>query len=89
MCHIKEKEYEKKVSRWQRIAYEASKQCGRGNVPLIRKPVSFSQALKDASECDISLFCYEGESTESIRNILSEKTIPRTVAVIIGPEGGF
>jgi 16S rRNA (uracil1498-N3)-methyltransferase len=31
-------DYRKKVERWQRIALEAAKQCGRGTIPTVRSP---------------------------------------------------
>ena len=42
-----EKDEIKKVERWQKIAMEAAKQCGRGIIPLIHKPMSFENALDD------------------------------------------
>lgn len=47
-CIVKldEKSAEKKVARWQKIAEEAAKQCGRGYIPEIRMPISFSCAMK-------------------------------------------
>ena len=40
------KSLEKKCVRWQRIALEASKQCGRGTVPEIGAPLSFKEMLE-------------------------------------------
>jgi len=82
-------EFGKKVERWQRIAYEAAKQCGRAVIPTVASPVSFSEALEMASATDLPLFCYEGEGTLPLPRIFQEKESVRSVAVFIGPEGGF
>lgn len=36
---------DKKQERWQRIAAEAAGQCGRGILPAVERPLSWSQAL--------------------------------------------
>ena len=79
----------KKVARWQRIAYEAAKQCGRGKIPEVRHPLQFSEAVREASAASIALFCYEGEGTDPIPRILGQCGMPESVSVFVGPEGGF
>ncbi|MBQ9545073.1 MAG: 16S rRNA (uracil(1498)-N(3))-methyltransferase, partial [Clostridia bacterium] len=36
----------KKTARWQKIAAEASKQCGRGAIPRVLPPLTFSEAAE-------------------------------------------
>jgi len=86
---LEKKEYEKKVARWQRIVYEASKQCGRAKVPTVENPMFFADALNEATEADIALFCYEGNGTVPISSITEEIKSPDTVSIMIGPEGGY
>ena len=81
----------KKVQRWQKIADEAVKQCKRGIIPEVKMPVKFAEAVCRMSEHDLVVFPYENEEGRTIKECLqacSEKR-PKTVAVIIGPEGGF
>ena len=85
---LEPKEYGKKLERWRRIVYEASKQCGRGAVPTVHEPQRFESAVKDAAESSLPLFCYEGTGTEPLPHLLTDN-IPTDVSVIIGPEGGF
>ena len=66
-----EKSVEKKVARWQRIALEAAKQCGRGIIPEVRRPLSYAQMLEEASAASLPLFCYEGDGTASLREVLA------------------
>ncbi len=98
-CIAKEKgDEENKLKRRNRIAFEAAKQSGRGMIPEVCGTVSFSDMLEAAGSADISLFCYEGDGTESLKEVLAksfDKTADDgaqyrpTVSVIIGSEGGF
>ena len=83
------KSLEKKRVRWQRIALEAAKQCGRGIVPKIGEVLSFSQMLERASEASLACFCYEGEGTRSIKDVLCGASEVSDISLIIGSEGGF
>ena len=44
-----EKSMEKKLLRWQKIAVEAAKQCGRSRIPTVCPLMSFSQAVQIVS----------------------------------------
>ena len=37
----------KRVARWQRIALEAAKQCGRAVVPKITDPITFDSLMRN------------------------------------------
>lgn len=82
-------EYSKKVERWQRIVLEAAKQCGRAAVPRVHDPVIFDEALKMAGECELPLFCYEAGGTMPLSEICKAVDAPKTVSIMIGPEGGY
>ncbi len=84
-----EKSLEKKRVRWQRIALEAAKQCGRGVVPEICAAVSFSQMLELAKEASLACFCYEGEGTRSLKEVLCGAENVREISLVVGSEGGF
>ena len=84
----------KKTERRARIAEEAAKQCGRGVIPSVRATVSFARAMDMAAEADIVLFCYEGDATRPLGDILrAHPTLCKGrrphVAIVIGSEGGF
>jgi 16S rRNA (uracil1498-N3)-methyltransferase len=92
---------ERKIGRWQRVAEEASKQSGRGIIPVVDIPLSLSDAVRAFGEYDLTLFPYENEDRDTIKDVLREyASVPAgaggappgrgvRVAVIIGPEGGF
>ena len=63
---------EGKTDRWQAIALEAARQCGRGTVPEVTSPMDLKAALADAKEnCDLVLFPWEEEKEGSLGKILS------------------
>lgn len=83
-----------KGKRWQKIAEEAAKQCGRTRVPdvLPVQPITdWLKVWKETSASDAALlFCYENEDRQPIKAAL--RALPETIRriiVLIGPEGGF
>ncbi len=79
---------ENKTERRKKIASDAAGQCGRGRIPEISPTLSFKEAFARFSECELPLFCYEGGGTQPIKALLPENP-PKTLAFMIGPEGGF
>lgn len=82
--------FSKKLERWQKVSDEAVKQCKRGMIPEICPQLRFGEMTAQLSDYDLILFPYENEDNFSIKDCLrglSEK--PKTVAIVIGPEGGF
>lgn len=79
----------KKRERWQRIVYEAAKQCGRGIIPEVREPMKYRDAVEEAARADLALFCYEGEGTSPLPMCLNGVEKPADVSIMIGPEGGY
>ncbi len=80
-----------KLKRWNKVALEAAKQCGRGKIPEVLPPLTFSGAIAKMKEMDLALMPYEllGHQGEcSLKNILQSKTY-QTIGILIGPEGGF
>ncbi len=86
---LDEKDAKKKTERWQKIAEEAAKQCGRGIIPSVVLPMSFREAVRQAATADLPLFCYEGEGTLPLPTLCRQVEAPETVSVFVGPEGGF
>ncbi len=82
--------FDKKIERWQKISAEAVKQCKRGIVPEVCDAIK-SKDLPDAmNEYDLILFPYENETGRTIKDALRGlENKPESVAIIIGPEGGF
>ncbi len=77
----------KKLERWNRIALEASKQCGRGKVPVVHPVISFEECVKKLLEFDTKFFCYELADTKTLKDVINNKSFS-SVGFYIGPEGG-
>ena len=86
-----DKSLAKKCARWQRIALEAAKQCGRGVIPKISEPLTMRQMLARAEKDTLCCFCYEGAGTSSLKTVLEAAVLPEgaSVSVVVGSEGGF
>lgn len=75
----------KRVERLSRVAHAAAKQSGRGILPVVSGPISFSALCERARD---ALFCYECERETSLRAALEAKERSE-ISLVIGPEGGF
>lgn len=82
--------FSKKLARYEMIAEEAAAQSGRGIVPFVRHPISFDKTIETLHDFDLVLFLYENEDQTTMKQVLRGLGgIPKTVALIVGPEGGF
>ena len=79
----------KLTERLSRIAREAAKQCGRSRLPEVGALISLSDMTNRLKSFDLSLFCYENEGEKTLKKVLEESRTVKTVAVIVGAEGGF
>ncbi len=87
---LDEKKAAKKVDRWNLIAQSAAKQSKRNRIPEVSKVLGFRDALAMASDMEGILVPYEdAEGISHTRKILSEMKEKSSLAVFIGPEGGF
>lgn len=85
-----EKKINKRLERWQSIAYVAAKQCDRGIIPTVHKPVSYEEALAMADQLDYNVIPYELQTgMEEARKIVDQACKQRSLGIFIGPEGGF
>lgn len=78
-----------KTERRCRIALEAAKQSGRGIVPEVRPTCTFGDMLDKCSAIGATVFCYEGDGTVSLKELLKTLRGVDDIALVIGPEGGF
>lgn len=83
------KDISKKLERWNKIAYEASKQCGRQCIPTVQNVDNLKNIIEKFSKYDIVLLPYEKEHGKNLKQVLSKYSNLKKIAVVIGPEGGF
>jgi 16S rRNA (uracil1498-N3)-methyltransferase len=74
--------------RWERIAIEASKQCGRGFIPKIERPCDYSEMLSLLSPETLPLILHEQEGRR-LKEVLKGAKDRRRIFFIVGPEGGM
>ncbi|QUH21116.1 16S rRNA (uracil(1498)-N(3))-methyltransferase [Alkaliphilus sp. B6464] len=89
-----DKDKEKKVDRWQKIALEAAKQSKRGIVPSIHLPLSFKEAIEHSKENELNIMPYENQDDKGFKSVIASlseeaKLSIKKVGIWIGPEGGF
>ena len=76
----------KKQERYQRIALEAAKQCGRGRIPQVLPMLDYPQAL-DAMKKDQQAILFYENSSSSFQEEL--QTTASSLSIMVGAEGGF
>ena len=88
-CVVKTHQVGIKIERWKKIALESSKQCGRIQVPLVAERIETLKIFcRNSDDRDLKLVFWEMEGDISLKDLKLDRT-PRSVAVLIGPEGGF
>lgn len=78
-----------RARRWQRVAREATKQCGRAVVPAVEPPKPLAEWIASDEPADLRLCLWEIEG-EPLRSVLRRcDPAARSATVIVGPEGGL
>jgi 16S rRNA (uracil1498-N3)-methyltransferase len=75
--------------RWETIATEALKQCGRTRAPHIKGVLSFQEAISTRDAYDLKIIFHNTDTdARSAASCRAVKEVHRVFA-LIGPEGGF
>jgi 16S rRNA (uracil1498-N3)-methyltransferase len=82
-----ERAAEKRFARWRRIILESSQQSRRSRLPELLAPVRLREAL--AADAAYRLWLDEERNGGSMLNAASDATTADSVAMLIGPEGGW
>lgn len=87
---LEPKKVDSKIARWQAISEAAAKQSKRTVIPVVTKPMPFKEAIKKASECTHKWVPYEmADGMPHTRELIDGVNPGDSVAIFIGPEGGF
>jgi 16S rRNA (uracil1498-N3)-methyltransferase len=73
-------------ARWEKIAREAARQCGRADVPMVSAPAPLATALAEPDLPERRLILSTDGAGQPLRALLAG---PAPTALLIGPEGGF
>ena len=78
-----------KQEKWQKVMFEASKQCERAKIPTCFAPTTFEELLQ--KDFDKIIVLAERSTEKSLKQYLSENPTKKgeKILAIIGPEGGF
>lgn len=88
-CAIKKDAAEAKVEKWQKVMYEASKQCERAKIPTCFGVTTLKEVFDKAFD---RIIVFGERSTEqNLKQYLSINPVKKDdkILVVIGPEGGF
>ena len=77
---LRPERYSGKTERWNKIIFEAVKQCGRTVVPKIEAPATFDEVLKRSGE----KILFDADTPPT-----ANRQPPTDVTLLIGPEGGW
>ena len=78
-----------KQEKWQKVMFEASKQCERAKIPTCFAPTTFDELLQ--KDFDKIIVLAERSTEKSLKQYLKEIPTKKgeRILAIIGPEGGF
>ncbi len=77
-----------KIKRWERIAKESSKQCGRNKILNVTELKDFSEVIENSKGYKTKLIPCLYDKTKPIKGVLSEVQSDSAI-ILIGPEGDF
>ena len=88
-CALNKSVIEKKLEKWQKVMFEASKQCERAKIPSCFSPITFDLLL--GKQFDRVIVFAERSTEISLKQFLKQNPTQKgdKILVIIGPEGGF
>ncbi len=85
------KEADTKRQKWQRTALEACKQCGQNTLPVVKRPVLFTDWLKNGLPAGLNIIASLAPGARPVRDVLEEARAAgtRAASLLVGPEGDF
>ena len=84
-----QKPSQNRYDRWHRVLISATKQCQRAWLPELCNAQQFKEALRQLQQFSLCLLLSPHAEEQHIKTVLRETPNPNTIALFIGPEGGF
>lgn len=88
IVRLDEAKLEERRTRWERIAQEAARQCGRGDPPIVAT-ASWQGALEQVKESSRKFCLYEKADIPLGPALIRALESAAPVAFAVGPEGGL
>ena len=89
VVHFDKSDAEKKLEKWRQTAIEACKQCGQNHLPEIAAPRKPKEFFEKQEQSEIMLIASLQPDARRIKSVLADYPPPRSVCVLVGPEGDF
>jgi 16S rRNA (uracil1498-N3)-methyltransferase len=89
VVHLDLGDAEKKCNKWREIAIEACKQCGQNRIPGIALPRTPKAFFDQQEQSELMLIASLQPDARRIKSVLAEHPPPRSVCILVGPEGDF
>ncbi len=91
ITHYDASKKQQRQQRWQKIAAEAAKQCGRNIVPVVEAICSltdFLVSLPANSSEQLVIMLYEKATGRGLKQVFNQQSM-QSFVLLVGPEGGF
>lgn len=79
--------------RMEHILKESAEQSERGRIPVLGPEINFADVLDSGwpsgLEAEVTLLAYAREARVLLSEVLAKMGSPKTINIIVGPEGGF
>lgn len=75
-------------SRWEKLVRAAAQQARRVDVPRLGRVSKLADALQCVN-CETRVFLSEAKDVPPLRSLLGGRAVSRSVALAVGPEGGW
>ncbi|MDE0018103.1 16S rRNA (uracil(1498)-N(3))-methyltransferase [Candidatus Poribacteria bacterium] len=91
--HALQKPSQNRYQRWHRVVISATKQCQRTWLPKLCEPQTFEASLTQIDTFSLRLilnpYLAQEPRPQHIKTVLREISQPTSIALFVGPEGGF
>ncbi len=91
ILHLEDDTAARKQQKWQTVAIEAAKQCGQNWLPTVHPPLTPKEFFATPAKFDLMLIASLQPGALHLKKLLAEfsATPPKSVLILIGPEGDF
>ncbi|HEY8205233.1 MAG TPA: RsmE family RNA methyltransferase, partial [Pyrinomonadaceae bacterium] len=78
----------KKLDRWERIAFEAAKQCGRARLMRMDEPMNFDEFFRSIADAQLKIM-FTARDGDSLAGASKMDVKTGCIVAMVGSEGGW